>query len=80
MRRFWLVVGTAMVIVGALWLVEDNGFRRSIGIGEFGPVATAERPSWGDVANRVGEFAREEQQLKAVIGAVQSGGDPAPQQ
>ena len=60
-------------MVGLLWLAEDDGLRRRIV--EFGTQQSGAAPSWGDVANKVGEFAREERDLKAAIGAGQAGGE-----
>ena len=69
MQRFWLIAGVAAAIIGLLWLAEDSGLQKRLV--EFGPQEVAtDRPSWGDVANKVGEFAREEQDLKATIGTV----------
>lgn len=76
MQRFWLIAGVAVVIVGLLWLAEDGGVGQRLI--DFAPDNTAAAPSWGDVANKVGEFAREEEDLKAAIGAVQNNGEPTP--
>ena len=74
MRRFWLVVGIAAGMVGLLWLAEDEGVRRSLI--ELGGRSDDRGPSWGDVADKVGEFAREEAELKQVIGEDPDGAPP----
>jgi hypothetical protein len=68
----WVIVGIAVAIIGLLWLAEDTGVGpRMIQIGADG---NAKPPSWGDVADKVGEFANAEAELKQTIGAGQSGG------
>jgi hypothetical protein len=67
----WVIVGVAVGILGLLWLAEDTGVgQRMIGLGAD---PNAKPPSWGDVADKVGEFANAEGELKRTIGAGRSG-------
>ena len=60
MRRIVIVAAVAVVATGAWWLAEDGNLRRHLS--QFGSEMLARAsggppPSWGDVADKVGEFA-----------------------
>lgn len=83
MRRLLLVAALAAIATGAWWLAEDGNLRRHLGrfVDEvliragMGP-----KPSWGDVAAKVGEFAAEERDLKRIVGSGRTAPDlPAPE-
>jgi hypothetical protein len=83
MRRLVVVAALAVVATGAWWLAEDGDLRRHlIALGE--DVVSRARggppPSWGDVAEKVGEFASEERDLKRVVGGGKVAPDPPPRQ
>lgn len=75
------------MVIGAWWLAEDGGLRqRIVTIGsDVLDRAGGSRPapSWGDVADRVGDFATEERGLRETIGSLGTGagedeaGEPA---
>jgi hypothetical protein len=64
LRRVWLIAGIAAVIIGLWWLAEDGGFSRWSTLRGGGD---RPQPSWGDVAGKVGEFAKEERDLQDAI-------------
>jgi hypothetical protein len=79
MRRFLIVAAVAAVATGAWWLAEDGNLRRHLG--QFGDAVLVRagmgpEPSWGDVADKIGEFADEERDLKAAVGGSQVAPDP----
>ncbi|WP_421725476.1 hypothetical protein [Bauldia sp.] len=78
MRRLLVVVLLAVGIIGAWWLADDSQLgERIVTFGnEVVDRATGERPSWGDVADRVGDFATAERELKQTVGGLS--GDPDP--
>ncbi|MCB1496499.1 MAG: hypothetical protein KDJ86_11980 [Bauldia sp.] len=85
MRRILIVAIVAVGVAGVWWLAEDGGLQHRLG--EIGgdvmeQVSGKPAPSWGDVADRVGDFAREESELKKTVGGLggglpADGGDPA---
>jgi len=85
MRRILLVAIVAVGVAGAWWLAEDGGLQHRLG--EIGgdvmeKVRGKPAPSWGDVADRVGDFAKEEGELKKTVGGLggglpEEGGDAA---
>lgn len=79
MRRLVVVVVVAVGIAGVWWLAEDGevGNRLSAFGERILNRATGEPPSWGDVADRVGDFASEERELKQTVGALGAGPDEA---
>lgn len=85
MRRILLVAIVAIGVAGAWWLAEDGGLQHRLGeIGDdvMEKVSGKPAPSWGDVADRVGDFAKEEGALKKTVGNLggglpEDGGDPA---
>jgi hypothetical protein len=77
LRRIVIVGLVAVAATGAWWLAEDGNLRRHLS--QFGSeilerASGAPAPSWGDVADKVGEFAVEERDLKRAAG----GGSVAP--
>ena len=80
MRRIVLVILVAAGFVGVWWLAEDGNLRHRIGElgGEMIDRARGTPPpSWADVAERVGEFAAEERDLKQTVGRLDPGsGEP----
>lgn len=76
MRRIALVAIVAVGLAGVLWLAEDGGLQHrlaDLGSEVMQKVRGAPPPSWGDVADRVGEFAEEERGLKATVGSLGGG-------
>lgn len=76
MRRLIVVVGLAAIVIGGWWLAEDGKLGKRLS--DFsGDVLDSARggpaPSWGDVADRVGEFAEEERGLKQTVGRLDHG-------
>ncbi len=81
MRRAIVVAILAVGIIGVWWLAEDGGLQNRLG--ELGDEVVAKArgtppPSWGDVADRVGEFATEEHGLKQIVGELGTGTEPSP--
>ena len=79
MRRIVIVGLVAVAATGAWWLAEDGNLRRHLS--QFGTeiidrARGRPAPSWGDVANKVGEFASEERDLKRVVGGDKITPDP----
>ena len=79
MRRIVIVGLVAVAATGAWWLAEDGNLRRHLS--QFGSEVMARArgappPSWGDVADKVGEFASEERDLKRVVGGEKVAPDP----
>jgi hypothetical protein len=82
----WRIVVVGLVAVAATgiwWLAEDGDLRRHIaelGRQVLDGASGEPPPSWGDVAEKVGEFANEERGLKRTIGGhqVAPGPDAAP--
>jgi len=72
MRRLVLVAAVAVGIIAAWWLAEDSDLRQQLTAAGEAVLQKARGggppPSWGDVAERVGEFAKEEQGLKQTVG------------
>lgn len=72
MRRLILVTAVAAGIIAAWWLAEDSDLRQQLTAAGEAVLQKARGggppPSWGDVAERVGEFAKEEQGLKQTVG------------
>ncbi len=72
MRRLVLVAAVAAGIIAAWWLAEDSNLRQQLTAAGEAVLQKARGggppPSWGDVADRVGEFAKEEQGLKQTVG------------
>ena len=71
MRRLVLVAAVAAGIIAAWWLAEDSDIRQQLtaaGEAVLQKARGGPPPSWGDVADRVGEFAKEEQGLKQTVG------------
>lgn len=66
-RRALTVIVVAAAIIGVWWLIEDGRLG-----GRFADTVagSGERPSWGDVADKVGEFAAEERGLRQTIDKV----------
>jgi hypothetical protein len=83
MRRLVVVGLVAVAATGAWWLAEDGDLRRNLS--QFGTeildrARGRPAPSWGDVADKVGEFASEERDLKRTVGGNKVAPDPpAPQ-
>lgn len=83
MRRLVLVTATAAAIIAVWWLAEDSDLRHELtaaGEAVLQKARGGSPPSWGDVAERVGEFAKEEQGLKQTVGRLdaESAGMAAP--
>ena len=79
MRRIIVVALVAVVATGALILAEDEHLRQEAEGFVSGILARAgggPKPSWGDVADKVGEFASEERDLKRMVGNGQVAPDP----
>lgn len=79
MRRLLIVAAVAVAATGAWWLAEDGNLRRHLS--QFGNEVLMRAgggppPSWGDVADKVGEFASEERDLKRVVGGSSVAPDP----
>ncbi|HET7717546.1 MAG TPA: hypothetical protein VFK86_18135 [Bauldia sp.] len=80
MRRLVIVGLVAIAATGVWWLAEDGDLRRHLGqIGSeiLDRARGRPPPSWGDVADKVGEFAVEERDLKRVVGGGQLATDPS---
>jgi hypothetical protein len=78
-RRVVIVGLVAVAATGAWWLAEDGNLRRHLA--RFGSeildrARGASAPSWGDVADKVGEFASEERDLKRAVGGGMVAPDP----
>jgi len=77
MRRLLVVGLVAVAATGAWWLAEDGNLRRHLthfGNEILDRARGSPPPSWGDVADKIGEFSTEERDLKKVVG----GGSVAP--
>lgn len=79
MRRLLIVAAVAVAATGAWWLAEDGNLRRHLS--RFGDeilvrAGAGPRPSWGDVADKIGEFASEERDLKRAVGGERIAPDP----
>jgi hypothetical protein len=71
MRRVVAVLLVAGGILGIWWLAEDGRLRDRLS-----EVTAAPPPAnWGDVADKVGEFAGEERALRESIGVIQPPAD-----
>jgi len=79
MRRLIVVALAAVVATGAFVIAEDEHLRQEAEGFVSGILARASgnpKPSWGDVADKVGEFASEERDLKRMVGNDQVAPDP----
>jgi hypothetical protein len=79
LRRIVIVGLVAIAATGAWWLAEDGNLRRHRS--QFGNqilerAGGGPKPSWGDVADKVGEFAIEERDLKRAVGGGMVAPDP----
>lgn len=79
LRRLVIVGLVAVAATGAGWLAEDGNLRRHLA--RFGDeilerAGGGAKPSWGDVADKVGEFAVEERDLKRAVGGGMVAPDP----
>ncbi|MCB1503192.1 MAG: hypothetical protein KDK07_26015 [Bauldia sp.] len=81
MRRLIVVALVAVVATGVFVIAEDKHLRQEADKFVSGILARASgdaKPSWGDVADKVGEFASEERDLKRMVGNDQVAPDPPP--
>lgn len=71
MQRLLLAGAVAVATLGMWWLMGAGGLEgRLAGLGDriAEQIGDGQAPNWGDVADKVGEFAREERGLKETVG------------
>jgi hypothetical protein len=72
MRQIILILLLTAGVAGVWQMVEGGGLQRlgeKVGV-DLGGSRARSGPSWGDVANKVGEFADAERGLQQTVGGV----------